>query len=201
MKCEVIRDLIPLYIDDCCSQESRSIVEAHLKTCGDCQKVLEDMRSLSAEAAPPADIPVKKPSRVNEWRASVMQSVMLFFSFLLLTVGVTLEAYTPSGERNGMWALAFIIPSAGLLLSLANWYFVRLYKSRRVFSVCSMLVTLAIILCGYLWAFIHFDLGASLPSAPPVYYAMIGLGAILSVIFCVLSKVLSAKFAALSGKV
>ena len=29
--CEVIRDLLPLYQDGACSEESRGLVEAHLK--------------------------------------------------------------------------------------------------------------------------------------------------------------------------
>ena len=28
--CDVIRDLLPLYADDACSQESRRVVEEHL---------------------------------------------------------------------------------------------------------------------------------------------------------------------------
>lgn len=44
MKCEVIRDLIPLYLDDCCSEGSRKLVEEHLKECDSCQKLMEQMR-------------------------------------------------------------------------------------------------------------------------------------------------------------
>ncbi len=44
MKCEVIRDLMPLYLDDCCSEGSRELVEEHLKECGSCRKISEQMR-------------------------------------------------------------------------------------------------------------------------------------------------------------
>ena len=30
MKCEIIRDLIPLYLDKVCSEDSRKLVEEHL---------------------------------------------------------------------------------------------------------------------------------------------------------------------------
>ncbi len=36
MTCEVIRDLLPLYVDDVLSSDSRALVEEHLKTCEDC---------------------------------------------------------------------------------------------------------------------------------------------------------------------
>ena len=44
MKCEVIRDLMPLYLDECCSESSRELVEEHLKECDCCRKMAEQMR-------------------------------------------------------------------------------------------------------------------------------------------------------------
>ena len=35
ISCEVARDLLPLYCDDVCSQESRILIEEHLKNCSD----------------------------------------------------------------------------------------------------------------------------------------------------------------------
>lgn len=40
--CGVIRDLLPLYIDDCCSRESRNLVEKHLAACPDCKREWEE---------------------------------------------------------------------------------------------------------------------------------------------------------------
>lgn len=40
--CEVIKDLIVLYEDDSCSEESRKLVEAHIKECPDCRKIYEE---------------------------------------------------------------------------------------------------------------------------------------------------------------
>lgn len=36
--CEVIQDLLPLYEDDCCSPQSRALVEEHLETCEACRR-------------------------------------------------------------------------------------------------------------------------------------------------------------------
>ena len=38
MKCEIIKDLLPIYIEGLCSLETKEEVEAHLKNCPDCQK-------------------------------------------------------------------------------------------------------------------------------------------------------------------
>ena len=44
MQCEVIQDLLPLYVDDCCSMESRRLVEEHLKECEKCRELVQKMR-------------------------------------------------------------------------------------------------------------------------------------------------------------
>lgn len=44
-KCNVILDLMPLYVDDACSKESCQFVEEHLKTCESCRKKAEIMRA------------------------------------------------------------------------------------------------------------------------------------------------------------
>lgn len=42
--CKVISDLLPLYIDGACSDESKKIVEEHLKECEECRLLAEDMK-------------------------------------------------------------------------------------------------------------------------------------------------------------
>ena len=48
-ECEVIRDLLPLYADDVCSETSRGLVEEHLQECPDCSAMLEKLRSHEIE--------------------------------------------------------------------------------------------------------------------------------------------------------
>lgn len=40
--CDVIRDLLPLYIDACCSEASRKIVDEHLSACPECKQEWEE---------------------------------------------------------------------------------------------------------------------------------------------------------------
>lgn len=48
-ECEIIRDLLPLYVDDACSASSREIIDDHLKECPDCAEYLDEIRSSEAE--------------------------------------------------------------------------------------------------------------------------------------------------------
>lgn len=41
--CEVIQDLLPLYIDNICSEESRHMVSEHLEGCAACKRLYENM--------------------------------------------------------------------------------------------------------------------------------------------------------------
>ena len=44
MDCNVIKDLIPLYIDGCCSPESADLVRAHIGGCEECRSLWETMK-------------------------------------------------------------------------------------------------------------------------------------------------------------
>ncbi len=208
MECNVVKDLIPLYIDGCCSAESTEIVNKHIVSCPDCKAFYEKMNAPSniesVVAAP------KEFRKINDWKASVLQSLLLFASFAIITIGVALEASTPLGLINGCWAVSLVIPATGFLLSLANWYFVRLYKNRKSFSNCSFLATLGITLCAYIWAGFHYKMNfielftentfVEIMDMMQGIWFFFGSGIILTVGFCILSKLLSNKYAAMLGK-
>lgn len=42
--CEVIKDLLPLYVDDICSEKSKRLIEEHLAECEECCKYLEALK-------------------------------------------------------------------------------------------------------------------------------------------------------------
>ena len=208
MNCNIISDLIPLYIDGCCSEESKKMVEEHIASCHACRELLNTMK-VPTETVAATNVP-RKFSKLNDWKASMLQSVLLFFSFGLITIGVWLEANTPSGFGNGFWASNLVIPATGFMLSLANWYFIRLYKSRKGFSRCSQLATLCSCLCAYVWAGFHYEVnlieifaGQSLSDISDILSIVLlfnGIGLYLTLSFCILSKVLSGWYARMLGK-
>ena len=208
MNCDIVKDLIPLYIDGCCSEESSKIVEKHIRDCGDCKKLLDDMKTPS-DIVTVSETP-KKFSKLNDWKASVLQSVLLFLSFALITLGVALEARTPSGIGNGFWALNLVIPATGFMLSMANWYFIRIYKTRKSFSNYSLIATLGVTLCAYIWSGFHYEInlldlfaGNTFAESLEILHALLllnGIGILLTAVFCALSKILSNQYAKMLGK-
>ena len=49
MDCEVIRDLLPLYADEACSEKSRSLVNEHLLDCAECRDMLQRLQNQEIE--------------------------------------------------------------------------------------------------------------------------------------------------------
>ncbi len=212
MKCNVIKDLIPLYIDDCCSEESAALVKEHLESCAECKELYEDMKT-PTEVVSTSAVP-KKLKSINGWKASILQSVLLFVSFALITIGVYFEAATTYYDiENNNWAFALVIPATGFMLSLANWYFVRFYKSKKAFSNCSWLATLSITVIADIWAIFHYEINLAEIAAEftninttDFFEALAVLcllalpNVLLTAFFCALSKFTSYKFATMVGK-
>lgn len=57
--CNIVKDLLPLYIDNVCSEESRTLIDEHLKSCKDCKKELDNIKT---------DIDISKQQDVNEFK-------------------------------------------------------------------------------------------------------------------------------------
>ena len=64
MKCEIIRDLFPSYIDGLTSRESNELIEEHLEECGDCREYLASMQ----EEIVQENQPVKNKEAVKPFR-------------------------------------------------------------------------------------------------------------------------------------
>ena len=41
ISCEIIKDLLPLYYDNVCSNDSKLLVEKHISECTSCRKYLD----------------------------------------------------------------------------------------------------------------------------------------------------------------
>ena len=48
-QCEIVRDILPLYVDGACSEASTEMIKEHLETCADCRAIYEEMCSHTNE--------------------------------------------------------------------------------------------------------------------------------------------------------
>lgn len=100
--CDVVRDLMPLVIDDAASGTSRGIVETHLKECPDCRKTMEEMRAELAERkAVPADgdfVRFVKNTGKKLRRKKWIAMLSLVVGLVSLVIGI--YAYLANNSRN-----------------------------------------------------------------------------------------------------
>lgn len=62
MKCEIIQDLFPSYIDGLTSQESNEVIEEHLEECRKCREYLDEMKEdIAGENQPAVNKKAVKP--------------------------------------------------------------------------------------------------------------------------------------------
>lgn len=93
MDCEVIKEIIPAYIDHSASEEEIKIVEEHLCVCNDCRQHLgqcmEILKPVPKETKPQESInstqaKPKSDDIFNYAVVGVAVLIMIFFAFLFL---------------------------------------------------------------------------------------------------------------------
>ena len=154
MKCELIQDLLPLYHDECCSDESVRVVEEHLETCPACRAVLQDIKT-SLAYKPMTILPKLELSR--HWRASSLQLLLFVLAFGMIFMGAMAESMTGAGSINGRAALGFLVPGVACLFSLTSWFFLRLCKNRKQFVTVTAIVTALTFAFALVWVCLHYD--------------------------------------------
>ena len=86
LQCDLVADLLPIYIDGKSSDATREFIEKHVKTCEDCRVIYESMT---------ADMPVPAPEKTRRrFKLNPVIKIMLgvlgyLFVVILLAVIVT----------------------------------------------------------------------------------------------------------------
>lgn len=90
--CEVVQDLLPLYIDNVCSDESRRVVTEHLESCDVCKKLYEDMRNPVKQdlSEPELDSRQAFKEMNRKWR---IKKISIICVSILLTAIVCIAGY------------------------------------------------------------------------------------------------------------
>ena len=82
--CEIIKDLLPLYKEDLLSEESKTFVEEHLKTCPECENLLKEEIEIESKNTKPLDFVEKRIKK--EARYSTLAAIALIGSILIFII-------------------------------------------------------------------------------------------------------------------
>ena len=156
-ECEIVRDLLPLYVDDACSASSREIIDEHLKTCPDCAAYLEQIRASEAEEELKEEktLVIKNQARRFKRRSAAVGSVIS--ALFMIPILVCLIVNLTSG-RTLDW---FFVVAAGMLVAASLIVVPLMAAENKLFwtfcSFCVSLVVLLAVCCLYThgtWFFI-----------------------------------------------
>lgn len=117
--CEVIRDLLPLYVEDMASEASRRLVEDHLEECEDCRRELEEMRAGDAEKKPVYSAEPLRELR-RKWKRQVAAAALPLAVLLACVLSILPNFLMDGVERRDavVLVLYMLVPIAIAIGSL-----------------------------------------------------------------------------------
>jgi hypothetical protein len=98
---KIISDLLPLYVEDLASEDSRKAVEEHIATCSACRKNLEDMRK-QEDSITIEDIPLKKVKATlqkQRLKAIALTAVLVLALAVSIIAFLTTPEYLPYSDN------------------------------------------------------------------------------------------------------
>ena len=79
--CNIIEDLLPLYVDDMVSEDSRKLVEEHLKECPACRKMQEEMMTVLIVEPMKAPYVKSIPNELEDLQQAVGGDIEMTYPF------------------------------------------------------------------------------------------------------------------------
>ena len=147
-ECSVVRDLLPLYVEDMVSSETAQYINEHLKNCNECQAELANLREgaelSTVEAKPVTRSEDAKPfkkmmKRMNRQFYSIAYAALIFLIFL---------GFGWTGGENLMYN-SLIMPVVGIF-----GYYV--FRWRAIYKVPILLLIIDTFVC--LFKLVDLDL-------------------------------------------
>lgn len=126
LKCEIVRDLLPNYIEKLTSDTTNEYMESHLSECDDCRKACEEMESqIASEKAP----------EVKEFGKFLkkIKTKYINFIFLLLGLAAILTCFIVDLAINLSLTWSLIVVG-GILLLYMPGYVMIVEKKNRIFK-------------------------------------------------------------------
>ncbi len=103
--CEIIRDLLPSYVDGVCSVQTVELVERHLEDCTECREMAERMKSADMRYGLKEDsIDIECINYMKKLKRHILSKSLFSFSilFLVVVIGMVMVLYR-SGSVSVYW--------------------------------------------------------------------------------------------------
>ncbi len=97
ISCEIIKDILPLYYDNACSEETKEMVKEHLIDCPDCREYLNEISetiAIKPEGKEAKEEVVKKNFLKKIKKKLFRKKVIVGFVSAMLGIAVVISAYS-----------------------------------------------------------------------------------------------------------
>ena len=88
ISCNVFQDLLPLYIDEVASSDSRILLDGHLRECSKCREKYEEMRTQVTIPMDKDDLPLKRMKKVWNRKKVMLVCITLVAALLIMISGL-----------------------------------------------------------------------------------------------------------------
>lgn len=118
LDCNVICDLLPLYVDQICSNESRDLVDEHLTGCRDCSALLQQMLSTEIEAdlISETENVIRRQAKLFKRKSAVIGAVIAGIFMIPILVCLIVNLATGAALDWFFIVLASLITAASLIV-------------------------------------------------------------------------------------
>ena len=99
LSCKVIEDMLPMYYDGVCSEESAALVEEHVKECSRCSHILEELRSEIAASEKNMD-DIKPLKKIQKSYKKMKTHWLIAIMAVLLLIPVAFWVGAEQGEQR-----------------------------------------------------------------------------------------------------
>lgn len=148
ISCEIVKDLLPNYIEDIVSEDSKKLVSEHLENCDCCKKELENMSAL-IEVEPIEKIKFDYLKRIHKKAKIILVICLVLTVFANIISAFLTDANSDEAILTlviALFALTIIIirllPLFGLVLSF--WMF---RKTKKKWAKVIWIITLVLCAC------------------------------------------------------
>ena len=142
-ECEIVRDILPLYVDDVCSASSREIIDEHLKTCPDCAAYLEDIRASEAESELKSEKSMVIQNQARRFKRRSAATGSVISALFMIPILICLIVNLTSG-RTLDWF--YIVVAAMLVVASVTVVPVMVPDSKLFWTLCAFCGSLVILL-------------------------------------------------------
>ena len=100
LSCKIIEDMLPMYYDGICSEESAALIEEHVKNCPHCSHILSALRSDIAVSEAPVD-DMKPLKEIQKSYRKMKRHWQIAIAVIVLLVPIAFLVGNRHGEQRG----------------------------------------------------------------------------------------------------